>query len=134
MLEIRLDRASHTPPYRQVVAQVREALRMGWLRPGDQLPAVREVAGGSGINPNTVLKAYHELAVLGVTETRPGSGTFVRDTLPAADPRLMVKYRALLEKWAGNARDAGLGTDDLRTLVTSVLAEQRLGRASGAGA
>src|SRR5436305_2078138 len=134
MLEIRLDRASHTPPYLQVVAQVREALRMGWLQPGDQLPAVREVAGGSGINPNTVLKAYHELAVLGVTETRPGNGTFVRDTLPAADPRLMVKHRALLEKWAANARNAGLGTDDLRTLATSVLAEQRIGRASGAGA
>ena len=133
-LDIRLDRGSHTPPYLQVVAQVREALRMGWLTPGDQLPAVREVAGGSGINPNTVLKAYHELAVLGLTETRPGSGTFIRQTLGAADPRLMVKYRAQLERWVTGARAAGLDSDDLRTLVTSVLAEQQPLRAAGAGA
>src|SRR3954454_17587481 len=99
MLEIRLDRASHTPPYLQVVAQVREALQMGWMQPGDQLPAVREVAGGSGINPDTVLKAHHELAGLGVTEPRAGSGTFVSHSLQAADPRLMVKYRAQLENW-----------------------------------
>jgi GntR family transcriptional regulator len=121
MFEIRLDRASHTPPYLQVVAQVREALQMGWLAPGDQLPAVREVAGSSGINPNTVLKAYHELAVTGLTETRPGSGTYLKASAPAGDPQLMAKYRVRLEKWASSAREAGLADDDLRTLTDGVL-------------
>ena len=51
-----------------------------------------------------------------------------------ADPRLMVKYRAQLERWVSSARAAGLDGDDLHTLVTSVLAEHQLVRAAGAGA
>ena len=123
MVQIRLDRGSHTPAYLQVVAQVREAVRMGWLLPGDQLPGVREVAVTSGINPNTVQKAYHELAVLGLTETRPGSGTYIRASLGVTDPHLMVRFRAQLERWRKAALAAGLEAEDLQTLVTSVLTD-----------
>jgi GntR family transcriptional regulator len=123
MFEMRLDRGSHTPPYLQLVEQVRHAVQMGWLSPGDQLPAVREVAGTSGVNPNTVLKAYHELAMLGLSETRAGSGTFVRATVPTSDAAAMAKYRARLQRWAQSARAAGLSRDELRSLASSVLAE-----------
>jgi GntR family transcriptional regulator len=134
MFEIKLDRASHTPPYLQVVEQVRTALQMAWLSPGDQLPAVREVAGVSGVNPNTVLKAYHELAVLGLTETRPGSGTFIRASVPAADPAVRVKFRTQLQRWAQAARAAGLELEDLRSLATSVLAEDTGAQRAGVSA
>jgi GntR family transcriptional regulator len=131
MLEIRLDRASHTPPYLQVVAQVRQALQMGRLVPGDQLPTVRDVAGSSGINPNTVLKAYHELALLGLTETRPGSGTYLKTSVPVGDPHLMTRYRVRLEKWATSARESGLDEDDLRTLADAVLTRTTARRSLG---
>ena len=61
MIEFHLDGRSPVTTYKQLVQQVRQALRVGLLEPGDQLPRVREVAESLAINPNTVLKAYREL-------------------------------------------------------------------------
>ena len=61
MISFRVDNRSVAPPYLQIVQQVRQALRMGVLEVGDQLPTVREVVSATAINPNTVLKAYRDL-------------------------------------------------------------------------
>ena len=61
MIEFHLDGRSGVSPYLQIVQQVRQALRIGLLQEGDQLPTVKEVVGQLAINPNTVLKAYREL-------------------------------------------------------------------------
>ena len=57
-IEFRLDPSSGVPTYLQLVQQVEHALRLGYLKPGDQLPKVRDVVANLTINPNTVLKAY----------------------------------------------------------------------------
>jgi GntR family transcriptional regulator len=57
-IEFRLDAGSGVPTYLQLVQQVEHALRLGYLKPGDQLPKVRDVVAALAINPNTVLKAY----------------------------------------------------------------------------
>ena len=54
MLDLRIDSHSGIAPYAQVVQQVKQALRLGWLQPGDQLPTVHEVAAAIVINPNTL--------------------------------------------------------------------------------
>ena len=77
MIEFRLDQRSGVAPYLQLAQQVRHSLRLGYLRPGDQLPRVKDVVGSLAINPNTVLKAYRELEREGLVEGRPGVGTFV---------------------------------------------------------
>ena len=74
VIEFRIDPGSGVAPYRQLVQQVRQALRLGLLQEGDQLPTVKEVVGQVAINPNTVLKAYRELEHEGLAEGRPGSG------------------------------------------------------------
>ena len=61
MIEFHLDPRSGVAPYLQIVQQVKEALRLGVLDVGDQLPTVREVVADLAINPNTVAKAYREL-------------------------------------------------------------------------
>ena len=61
MISFRVDGRSGIPPYLQIVQQVRQALRMGVLGVGDQLPTVREVVAEVAVNPNTVLKAYRDL-------------------------------------------------------------------------
>ncbi len=71
------------PTYLQLVRQVEHALRLGYLKPGDQLPKVREVVADLAINPNTVLKAYRELEHKGLASGRPGQGTFIE---AAAEP------------------------------------------------
>jgi DNA-binding transcriptional regulator YhcF (GntR family) len=73
------------PTYLQLVQQVEHALRLGYLKPGDQLPKVRDAVASLAINPNTVLKAYKELETKGLAVGRPGQGTFVQ-ALANLDP------------------------------------------------
>ena len=61
MIEFQLDETSGVATYLQLVQQVHQALRMGMLEEGEQLPTVKEVVAQLAINPNTVLKAYREL-------------------------------------------------------------------------
>ena len=70
-IEFRLDPASGVPTYLQLVHQVEHALRLGYLKPGDQLPKVRDVVAALAINPNTVLKAYKDLETKGLAAGRP---------------------------------------------------------------
>jgi GntR family transcriptional regulator len=115
-IQFRLDRKSGVPAYRQVVDQVRQSLRLGLLRPGDQLPTVRDVVKQIAINPNTVHRAYRDLEAQGLTEGRPGSGTFVRRSLSKV-PEEQPLLQRQLEKWMRAARAAGLGDEAIAALV-----------------
>lgn len=127
----RLDHTSGVPTYLQVVQQVEQALRLGYLKPGDQLPKVRDVVASLAINPNTVLKAYRELETKGLAEGRRGQGTFITATLaPVRLPELRQLRRALLG-WMANADNAGLDENGMTALFVSVLREFREGQGSG---
>jgi GntR family transcriptional regulator len=134
-IEFRLDAASGVPTYLQLVQQVEHALRLGYLRPGDQLPRVRDVVAALAINPNTVLKAYKELEVKGLTVGRPGQGTFIQATLSQiALPELTTLRRALLG-WLASADAAGLDEDGIVALFSSAVrdfSERRGGRGGAA--
>ncbi len=120
-VEFRLDAASGVPTYLQLVHQVEHALRLGYLKPGDQLPRVRDVVASLAINPNTVLKAYRELEMKGLTVGRPGQGTFIEATLnQVALPELTALRRSLVG-WVATADGAGLDEDGIVALFTSAL-------------
>jgi GntR family transcriptional regulator len=124
-IEFRLDPASGVPTYLQLVQQVEHALRLGYLKPGDQLPTVRDVVASLAINPNTVSKAYRELETKGLTTGRPGQGTFIQATVPQiALPKLTVLRRSLVT-WLTNADRAGLDQEGITALFTSVLRDFR---------
>jgi GntR family transcriptional regulator len=120
-IEFRLDPASGVPTYLQLVQQVEHALRLGYLKPGDQLPKVRDAVASLAINPNTVLKAYKELETKGLAAGRPGLGTFVQATLTqVALPELSALRRSLLG-WLVSAESAGLDEDGIVALFSSAL-------------
>jgi GntR family transcriptional regulator len=124
-IEFRLDAASGVPTYLQLVQQVEHALRLGYLKPGDQLPKVRDVVSSLAINPNTVLKAYKELETKGLTAGRPGQGTFIQATLSqVALPELAGLRKALLG-WLASADAAGLDEDGMVALFTTALRDFR---------
>ncbi|TYB53516.1 GntR family transcriptional regulator [Nonomuraea sp. PA05] len=123
MIEFNLDKGSGVATYLQLVHQVKQALRLGTLRPGDQLPTAREVVERLAINPNTVLKAYRELEREGLVEGRPGMGTFVRQGIAGATLAEHTRLRRSLEVWVREARAAGLDQEDLRALFSVVTAD-----------
>ena len=116
VIEFHLDSRSGVSPYLQLVHQVRQALRLGLLREGDQLPTVKDVVARLAINPNTVLKAYRELEHDGLVAARPGVGTFVTKTL--SDPSLAAHgpLRQDLLRWFAKARRAGLDDESIEAL------------------
>jgi GntR family transcriptional regulator len=120
-LGFRLDQASGVPTYLQLVQQVEQALRLGYLVPGDQLPTVKDVVQSLAINPNTVLKAYRELEHRGLAVGRPGQGTFIDGTLRHVGIAEQNTLRKALDGWLTSAGAAGLDSDGIAALFTSAL-------------
>jgi DNA-binding transcriptional regulator YhcF (GntR family) len=136
-IEFRLDPASGVPTYLQLVHQVEHALRLGYLKPGDQLPKVRDVVASLAINPNTVLKAYRDLDIKGLAAGRPGQGTFVQATLSQVALPELTALRRSLSGWLTAADGAGLDEDGMVALFTSALRdfyERRSGSRTRGGA
>jgi GntR family transcriptional regulator len=119
-IEFRLDRRSGVPAYRQIIDQVRQALRLGILRPGDQLPTVRDVVKQVAINPNTVHRAYRDLEQQGLTEGRQGSGTFIKSAMPAMPDELPI-LQEQLAAWIHDAKKAGLGREAITALIAEAM-------------
>jgi GntR family transcriptional regulator len=121
VIRFRLDTKSGVPTYLQLVQQVKQAIRLGILQPGDQLPTVKEVVGSLAINPNTVLKAYRELDFEGLVEGRRGQGTFVSAGQPPQPPADLKAVRSGLERWLATARGAGLDDESIAALLADTL-------------
>jgi GntR family transcriptional regulator len=122
----RLDSRSGVPTYIQLVQQVENAIRLGYLRRGDQLPRIKDVVASLSINPNTVLKAYRDLEQKGLIAARPGLGTFVEaapETVGLSE--LTTLRKSLATGWLREAAAAGLDEDGIVALFTGALRDFR---------
>ncbi|MGA2529859.1 MAG: GntR family transcriptional regulator [Acidimicrobiales bacterium] len=119
MIEFQLDASCGVATYLQLVQQVHQALQLGLLEPGDQLPTAQQVVAKLAINPNTVLKAYRDLEREGLVRARPGQGTFVTRSLPGSDPTTLAHFLDSMTGWLESARAAGLGPDDIEAIYRS---------------
>jgi GntR family transcriptional regulator len=121
VLDFRIDTTSGLAPYAQLVQQVKQALRLGWLQQGDKLPTVHEVAAAVAINPNTVQKAYKELEHEGLVSGRPGQGTFVQRSLVQSSPGALSLLTRRIQRWIAAAREAGLDDEGIMDVVRAAL-------------
>jgi GntR family transcriptional regulator len=129
MIEFHLDARSGVPAYLQLVQQVRQAIRLGILLPGDRLPTVKEVVAMLTINPNTVLHAYRQLDLEGLTEGRRGVGTFVARGPSTAPPANDLKaLRSSLDRWVVRARAAGLDDEGIGALFAEAVRTETTSR------
>ena len=94
-MEFVINTASREPIYRQLAAQVREAVAQGRLKTGAKLTSVRELSRMLVVNPNTIARAYTELERDGVLHTRQGLGVFVAE--PASDLAKSAKSKRIGE-------------------------------------
>lgn len=121
MINFRIETRNGIPPYLQLVQQVRQALRMGVVAEGDQLPTVKEVVETVAINPNTVLRAYRELERDGLVQGRAGQGTFVLARPPGPPPGTHTRLARSLGEWVAEAREAGLDDEAIEQLLRVVM-------------
>ncbi|MGI0134379.1 MAG: GntR family transcriptional regulator [Candidatus Micrarchaeaceae archaeon] len=121
MIIFRLNTRSGVPPYLQIVQQVRHALQVGILQPGDKLPAVREVVVQVPINPNTVFKAYRELEREGLVQPRAGIGTIVLSRPAGPSVTVQAGLATELAAWVERARHAGMQDDTIEALLRVVV-------------
>jgi GntR family transcriptional regulator len=122
----RLDSRSGVPTYLQLVQQVDNAIRLGYLRRGDQLPRIKDVVASLSINPNTVLKAYRDLEQKGLVSAHPGIGTFVEaepETVGLTE--LSELRRDLVTGWLRRAATSGLDENAIAALFASALRDVR---------
>jgi len=87
---------SGLPIYLQLVDQIKTASASGALRPGESLPSIRPLAEQLRVNRNTVAKAYAELESLGIIETSPGRGCFLKENHSAL--RKEVRRKLLMDE------------------------------------
>jgi len=133
----RVDAGSDVPIYRQLVQRVRRDVMLGRLRPGDQLPSVKEVVGALSVNPNTVVRAFSELEHQGMIVRRQGVGTFVAAAPPLSSLAPAPRLLGPLARWVQRARRDGLSAEQIRMLLEVALDEPAAGeddRHAGDGA
>ncbi len=119
-----LDRESGIPVRLQFMAHVKLQVATGLLYPGDQLPPLRDLAAGLGINLNTVVRAVDQLIDEGYLYSHQGKGIFVADEPPGPMPGAAL--RSLLAGVLGPARDWGLSPEDA---ALALLAQGQMARA-----
>jgi GntR family transcriptional regulator len=121
VISFHIEPGTGVPPYLQIVQQVKQALRLGMLEVGDQLPTIREMVTMLAINPNTVFRAYRELELAGLVASRPGQGTFIVQTLSGPSLASHAALRRSLSRWLQSAREAGLDDESILALFTVTL-------------
>jgi GntR family transcriptional regulator len=112
---VSIDTRDATPIYAQLERGLRAAMATGRLKPGDQLPTVRQLAVELAINANTVARVYLELERAGAIETRRGVGSFVSATPTQAQPprEQERRLRAFVTRVLADADAAGFSKDDV---------------------
>ena len=119
--------SSVEPIYAQIVRQAREAVARGTLRPGDQLPTVRELALDLVINPNTIALAYREMERTGLVYTKRGRGTFIAEIQSPAPPeerrRQLQKH---VDAFLTEATHLGLSEQEILEAIRTIARKYRL--------
>ncbi len=120
-----IDKRSPFSIQRQLATQLVYLIRSGSLRPGEQLPTVRQLAGYLRINHNTVALAYRELEAQGLLRVEQGRGTFVTEAGAAAGPDRHAALVAAVRDAFERCRALGASAEEFLDAAAAVV--QRAG-------
>mgnify|MGYP001003743668 CR=1 FL=1 len=126
--QVKLDFDSTRPIYMQIVDEIKRAVARNLLVSGEKLPSQRELAEAARVNPNTVQRAYREMEMMGLVETRRGEGTFIRD-----DENLLASLRGemaqvAVDNFIRQVLALGLTEAEVVKLVTTQYREIQSGK------
>jgi len=123
MINLKLDKQSYVPFYRQLVDMILSGISAGTILPGERLPTIRDLAVKLEVNPNTVVKAYSQLQLLGFLDTQQGTGVFVRPQPPTPTGKNAENQRALEElcrDFISRAQLQNLSIDEIIEYLRSI--------------
>ena len=120
---LHVDERDPRPIYSQLTAQVKEQIRRGLIRPGDELPSVRDLASALGINLHTAHRAYQVLRGEGVIVLRLGRRPRVAALReePAGREEIQRRLTGRLNELVTEAFHLGLSARDFKSLVDEML-------------
>jgi GntR family transcriptional regulator len=117
-----LNTASGIPIYRQLIDQIKQAIRMNLLQAGEQLPSVRTFASSLQVNPMTISKAFAQLEIEGVLIRKRGIGMLVAQVKKSS--AITANIEKPLNEFIENARKENLSDDEISTLLQQYLSIQ----------
>ncbi|HET7815505.1 MAG TPA: GntR family transcriptional regulator [Candidatus Baltobacteraceae bacterium] len=119
---IAVDPQTEIAPYQQIEEQIRAAIQRGDLAPGALLPTVRQLAGDLNVAPNTVARAYANLAAEGWILSDGRRGTKIAEQLPSADKRVRSNLlKDALERAVGSLLARGYGSSEILAQVREII-------------
>jgi GntR family transcriptional regulator len=127
MINFKLDKQSYVPFYRQLVDIILSSISAGTILPGERLPTIRDMAVKLEVNPNTVVKAYSQLQLLGFLDTQQGTGVFVRPqpSIPAEKSRENMRaLEELCRDFISRAHLQNLSIDEIVEYLRSMQKQQ----------
>ena len=122
---ITVDTRDRKPIWEQLVSNIKSLVLRGILKPDEQLPSVRALAGELAINPNTIQKAYAELERQGIICSLPGRGSFITGSIDELTrirrQRIFEELEACLKK----ALEAGLTREEIYEAAEKIYGGQK---------
>jgi GntR family transcriptional regulator len=112
------------PIYLQLVDRIHRQIIRGELKLGEKLPSVREMAIQSGVNPNTVQRAYSELERMMTVETRRGQGTFVTENEDVLSQLRNEVVLELVRVFTTNMKELGLTIKEMIAAIEYMVEEE----------
>lgn len=118
---ISIDEHDNRPIYLQIIYQIKQQIRQGTLKPGDELPSVRELAYILGINMHTIRSAYLKLGEQKVISLRPGRRAVINRLTHSDDKQIQENLKIHLKELITDALLAGLSVNNIRQIVDNEL-------------
>jgi GntR family transcriptional regulator len=128
-MQFELDFRSGQPIYLQIADQIRQKVASGELKPGDQLPTVRQMATDLRINFNTVARAYRMLDEAGLISTQHGRGTYIwePDSPQVAERLRHEGVEVLVKRFLHGAQKQGYTPEEVQAVFNELLAAWKEG-------
>jgi GntR family transcriptional regulator len=123
--ELFLSQNDSRPMYLQIMAQIKQKVRVGDWPAGQPLPSIRELSAATKVSVITVKRAYTELEAEGVIVTQPGRGSFVADSADVQAELAQIELNKHVNGLLDSAQALGLSESDVIVLIQQVLAERK---------
>jgi GntR family transcriptional regulator len=105
------------PIYEQIIDQIKKMMVRGELNPGDKLPSQRDMAKIIEVNPNTIQRAYREMELLNLVETKRGKGTFMREDEKMVTEIKNEMARDATLKFVQEMKSLGYGSKEILKMI-----------------